>query len=61
MIEIQSMQTQGGRLFVQVDHLDVYTEQEMTTYHCLTPKPDIVQQLIKKVEEDVDALYELTA
>ena len=61
VIEIQSMQTQGGRLFVQVDLLDVYTEQEMTTYCCLMPKPDIVQQLTEKVEEDIDALYKLAA
>ena len=55
------MQTQGGRLFVQVDLLDIYTEQEMTTFRCLMPKPDIVQQLTKKIEEDIDALHELAA
>ena len=61
MIEIRSMQTQGRRLFVQVDLLDIYTEQEMTTFCCLMPKPDIVQQVTEKVEEDIDALYELAA
>ena len=61
IIEIQTMQTQGGKLFVQVDLLDIYTEQEMMMSHCLTPKPDIAQQLTKKVEEDIDALYDLAA
>ena len=51
IIEIWSMQTWGGKLFVQVDLLDTYTEQEMTTFHCLVLKPDIVQKLTKKVEE----------
>ena len=55
------MQTQGGKLFVQVDLLDLYTEQEVTTFCCLTPKPDIVQQLTKKLEEDIDTLYDLAS
>ena len=50
MMEIRTMETQGGKLFVQIDLLDLYTEQEMTTYRCLMPKSDIVQELTKKVE-----------
>ena len=61
IIEIQSMQTGRGRLFVQVDLLDIHTEQEVTMFFCLAPKSDIVQQLTEKVEEDIDALYDLAA
>ena len=33
----------------------------MTVFHCLMPKPDTVQQLTEKVDEDIDALYDLAA
>ena len=45
-------------LLIQIDLEDLYTGYTITIFGCLEPTPDILVQLNRRIESDIDLLYE---
>ena len=57
-IKLHSMRSGDHTLLIQKDLKDLYTEYTITTFGCLEPTPDILVQLNRRIESDIDLLYE---
>ena len=60
-LEIHSMNSGDGTLLIQIDLEDLYTEYTVTMFGCLKPTPNILIYLNKRIEDDVNLLYEVVS
>ena len=52
------MKLGDSALLIQVDLEDLFTEYTVTTFGCHQPTSDILDQLNRRIEDDIDLLYE---
>ena len=57
-IKLHLMRSGDRTLLIQVDLEDLYTGYTITTFGCLEPTPDILVQLNRRIEGDINLLYE---
>ena len=52
------MKLGDNALLIQVDLEDLFTEYTVTTFGCHLPTSNILDQLNRRIEDDIDLLYE---
>ena len=57
-LEICSMKLGDSALLIQVDLQDLFMEYTVTTFSCHQPTANILDQLNRRIEDDIDLLYE---
>ena len=60
-VKLHSMRSGDHTLLIQTDLEDPYTGYTITTFGCLGPTPDILVHLNRRIESDIDILYEAIA
>ena len=61
IVELHSMRSGDHTLLIQIDLEDPYIRYTITTFGCLEPTPDILIHLNRRIESDIDLLYEAIA
>ena len=57
-LETHSMKLGDSALLIQMDLQDLFMEYTVTTFGCYQPTSNILDQLNKRIEDDIDLLYE---
>ena len=60
-LDIQTMQAGEYKLLIQLDMEELFSGKTVTTFGYFKPKGDILAQLRQQIDDDIEALYEITA